>query len=304
MVGSVVAVLLPVVVLLGLGFVLRRRVVQDGAFWSGTEKLCYNVLLPALFVHGFATADLSGLPVRELVWVLVAATAVVASLVVLLRPVLSVDGAGFTSVFQGSIRFNNYIGITIAAGLFGARGVALAAVCNMIVIPTVNLLCVLVFAGFGGARPRVRDTLREIGTNPLILGCLGGLALRLLGGMPPVIGPVLEALGRASMPLGLLCVGGALQLQGARRWTVPIVVSSLMKFVALPAATILVAASVGLAAPVLAVAVLFQALPTASSSYILSRRLGGDAPMMAAIITAQTALGMVAVPLVLATLQL
>lgn len=54
----------------------------------------------------------------------------------------------------------------------------------------------------------------------------------------------------------------------------------------------------------LAVAVLFQALPTASSSYILSRRLGGDAPMMAAIITAQTALGMVAVPLVLAALQL
>jgi len=43
---------------------------------------------------------------------------------------------------------------------------------------------------------------------------------------------------------------------------------------------------------------LFQALPTASSSYILARQLGGDAPLMAGIIAGQTLLAVIALPLV------
>ncbi|MET9871546.1 AEC family transporter, partial [Streptomyces sp. NPDC006386] len=50
----------------------------------------------------------------------------------------------------------------------------------------------------------------------------------------------------------------------------------------------------------LIIAVLFQALPTATSSYILSRQLGGDAPLMAGITATQTLLGIAAVPIVVA----
>jgi hypothetical protein len=40
-------------------------------------------------------------------------------------------------------------------------------------------------------------------------------------------------------------------------------------------------------------------MPTASSAYILARQLGGDAPMMAAIITGQTLLSAITIPLML-----
>ena len=50
------------------------------------------------------------------------------------------------------------------------------------------------------------------------------------------------------------------------------------------------------------VAVLFNGLPTATSAYILARQLGGDATLMASLITAQTLLAMLTLPLVLAPL--
>jgi predicted permease len=43
----------------------------------------------------------------------------------------------------------------------------------------------------------------------------------------------------------------------------------------------------------------FAAVPTATSAYILARQMGGDAELMAAIITAQTLLSMLTLPVVL-----
>ena len=102
------------------------------------------------------------------------------------------------------------------------------------------------------------------------------------------------------MPLGLLCIGAALRFGAARSWTAPILTSSSAKFALMPAATFLAAQLFGLGSHALIIAVLFQALPTASSSYILARQLGGDAPLMAGITATQTLLGTAAVPLVMA----
>ena len=77
-------------------------------------------------------------------------------------------------------------------------------------------------------------------------------------------------------------------------------VSSAAKFVLLPALTALACLGFGVGGVPAEVAVLFAALPTASSSYIMSRQLGGDAPLMAGITTLQTLLAALTLPLTLA----
>lgn len=231
---------------------------------------------------------------------LVLSTLVVAALVVALRPLMGLGGSAFTSVFQGSIRFNNYVGVTAAAGLFGPQGIALAAVCNAAIVPTVNVLCVLVLARHGSARLSGAGILRQIAANPLIVGSLAGILAQALGlTLPPGIEPALRTLGAASLPLGLLCVGAALDFREVRRWTGPIASSSAMKFLAMPLATLAFAMLFGLEGPALTTALLFQTLPTASSAYIMARQLGGDAPLMAGITALQTVLALVAIPVVL-----
>ncbi|MFJ4815009.1 AEC family transporter [Streptomyces sp. NPDC088801] len=304
MIALTVKALVPIVLLIALGYALRRSMITDEGFWSAAERLGYRVLLPALFLHSLATADTDDLPAGALAGTLIVATVAVAALVIACKPLMRLDGDAFTSVFQGSIRFNNYIGVTIAAGLFGAKGVAFAAVCNAVIVPTVNVLCVLVFARFGTARLHFAGIVKQLATNPLILACAGGVLLHTLGlRLPPGIEPALQALGAASMPLGLLCIGAALRFGTARSWMAPILTSSSAKFALMPAATYLAAQLFGLGSHALIVAVLFQALPTASSSYIMARQLGGDAPLMAGITATQTLLGTAAVPVAVALVQ-
>lgn len=297
---AVLLALIPIVLLISLGAALRHRRFVADAFWPQAERLGYFVLLPCLFFDGLVTAHLDTIPVGGLALTLILSTVLVGALVVALRPLIRIDGPAFTSVFQGSVRFNNYVGVTLAAGLFGAQGIALAAVCNAAIVPTVNILCVLVFARYGTQRLGLAAIARQLVTNPLVVSSLGGVAFQMLGiGLPPGLEPAMRALGAASLPLGLLCVGAALDFGTAKQWVGPVAISSVMKFLAMPAATVLAAALVALRGPALTTALLFQVLPTASSAYILARQLGGDAPLMAGITATQTVLALAVIPLVL-----
>ena len=166
--------LLPIILLIALGTFLRLRGFLADGFWPGAERLSYYILLPSLFLHGLATANLDGVPVLGMVGVLMLSTLAGAVLLVLYQGAMNHDGADFTSVFQGGIRFNNYIGATLAAGIYGSAGIVLAAVANAAIVPLVNLLCVLVFARFSARHSSPATVLRAIFANPLIVGCAGG----------------------------------------------------------------------------------------------------------------------------------
>ena len=304
MTGAVILALAPIALLIGLGQGMRRVGFLADAFWPQAERLSYYVLLPALFLHSLATAQLGGVPVASFAAALLSSTLAGAAVLAAARPLLGVSGPAFTSVFQGGVRFNSYVGVTAAAGLFGAQGVALAAVATAAMVPVVNVLCVLVFARFGAAgRLTVPAAAGQVARNPLVLSCLGGVGLQAAGlGLPPGIEPLLRALGQASLPLALLCVGAALDFGAARGWLRPVLAASAVKFVLMPLAAALACAAFGLHGPVAATALLVHAMPTASSSYILARQLGGDAPLMAGIVAVQTVLAAVAIPLALAAL--
>ncbi|KVR61062.1 AEC family transporter [Burkholderia ubonensis] len=303
MIGAVLLALAPVALLVALGHGLKRSGFVGDAFWPSAERLCYYVLLPALFAHGLASARLQSLAVMPLALALVGSTVAVAATLLMIRPFVRVDGAGFTSVFQGAVRFNNYVGASLAAGLFGAQGIALAAVCVAAIVPTVNLMCVLVFARYGSTRLGIVALVRQIVSNPLVVACAIGIAMQASGAtFPPAIEPAVRALGAASMPLGLLCVGAALTFDAARAWVQPVCVASAFKFVAMPLLTLVAGRALGLGDAALTVALLFQALPTSSASYLMARQLGGDAPLMAGITAFQTLFATIAMPAVLTTL--
>ncbi|KVU96481.1 AEC family transporter [Burkholderia ubonensis] len=303
MIGAVLLALAPVALLVALGHGLKRSGFVGDAFWPSAERLCYYVLLPALFAHGLASARLQSLAVMPLALALVGSTVAAAAALLLIRPFVRVDGAGFTSVFQGAVRFNNYVGASLAAGLFGAQGIALAAVCVAAIVPTVNLMCVLVFARYGSTRLGIAALVRQIVSNPLVVACAIGIAMQASGAtFPPAIEPAVRALGAASMPLGLLCVGAALTFDAARAWVQPVCVASAFKFVAMPLLTLVAGRVLGLGDAALTVALLFQALPTSSASYLMARQLGGDAPLMAGITAFQTLFATIAMPAVLTTL--
>src|SRR5690606_34122560 len=148
-----------------------------------------------------------------------------------------------------------------------------------------------------GERRSVAGLLLPILKNPLILACLGGVAANLLGiGLPGGSDRLLGLLAAASLPLGLLCVGAALRPQELSGEKAALAWTCALRLLARPALALLVARLLHLPALESSVLVLFFALPTAPTSYVLTRQLGGDGHLMAGIITLQTLLAAASLP--------
>ncbi|HCO54776.1 MAG TPA: transporter [Pelagibacterium sp.] len=300
MLALIFSALLPIALIITLGHLLRRFGFLGEGFWPQAERLAYFVLLPLLFAHGLYRADLSDAPI-ELIAAGLVGPAVLGTLVLLAANRLTrFDGPILTSVVQGGIRFNNYVGVTAAVGLLGVSGAALAAVANAILVPTVNIVCSLVFARYGSRQPSAVSVIKSIALNPLILGCVAGIVLRLTGiVLPAGIEGFMQAMGQAALPIGLLCVGAALNWEALGRGIRPALVATAARFLLIPAMTVAICLAVGLTGPAALVVLLIQCLPTASSAYVMARQLGGDAPLMAGIIAFQTVLGVLTVPITL-----
>ena len=172
-------------------------------------------------------------------------------------------------------------------------------------IVLINLLCVFVLIIYGkAARKGITPYLREVAGNPLVLGCAIGWFLSLSGiGLPGITEDILEIVGRAALPLGLLAVGAALKPEAVPGHAGSITISSIVQFGLKPASAVLLISSVGLSGVSAAVVLVALMTPTAPSAYILARQLGGDAETMASIITFQTLLAFLVMPLI-ATLAL
>jgi predicted permease len=210
------------------------------------------------------------------------------------------DAAGFTSLYQGSVRFNVYVGLAASATLYGSLGLAVGAVVMAIMIPLLNLCCVLVFSVFTHKTGNISSSFLAITKNPLIISSLLGLLLNQTGvGFPVVLEPVADLLSRMALPLGLLSVGAGLSFRVLVKSGKEIGWASFIKLGLMPIVAFALCAVLALDVESAEIIWLYAALPTATSSYILARQLGGDAPMMAAIITGQTLISMISIPVVL-----
>jgi hypothetical protein len=300
--SPVILAILPIFGLILIGFVLYRLDFPGVGFWPVSERLTYYVLFPAMLVSGLSGRqfDASSL---GLSLTLVGAVCLMGAFLVFTRSMFRLEGPVFTSVFQGAIRPNTYVGLSAAAGLLGPDWMALSAVALLTLIPLVNVLCVLVLSRHGKHGGGLGRVGLELVKNPLILACVVGMALSVLKlPLPGVLLDLLTILGKAALPLGLLAVGAGLRFHGLGASTLPVALASLAHLVALPLAAYGCARLLGASGPAVTTALIYTAIPVSVSAFILARQMGGDHEVMALIITAQTVLSALTMPLILALL--
>ena len=216
--AATLAALAPVFLLILFGHLMKRGGFPGDGFWIPAERLTYYVLFPALLVGNLARAPLADVSLGPFALALVASWSAVALALLLLGRWLTMDGPGFTSVVQGGIRFNTYVGLAAAEALFGTAGLTLAAVVIAVLVPLVNVLCVGVLNRHGSAgMPGWGAVLRGLASNPLILACLLGILLNASAvGLPWGSGEVLDIIARAALPLGLFIVVTGVSGSGKR----------------------------------------------------------------------------------------
>lgn len=298
----ILATISPIFILLMLGYLAKRIGFLPSDFWPYLEKSSYYVLLPALLILNLSQAQIHWSETGRLILGIIVVPILAGLVSWPFNAFLSLNAADYTSFFQGVVRFNTYIGLAMST-VFPAPAPTLGALVLAVMIPVVNILCVLVFALFVQKQLKLGALVKSLTTNPLLVACVVGMILNILPWkLPVIVIDVFKQLGQMALPAGLLAVGAGLNLAALKGLHAPFFWSAALKLLTVPLLALGVAFVLGLEATSSAILVIFAALPTAPSAYILARQLGGNAELMAGMITGQTLLALVTLPLVLSFL--
>lgn len=298
---AILSSFVPVFLVIGLGFALRRRGFPGEEVWAPLDQLNYYVLFPALLLDTLATANFGGFDIWPMAAALAAGQLLMVVLIIAGRRAYKMNGPEFSSVFQGAIRWNSFIALASIASMFGKPGLTLAAVAVAVLVPISNILSVTILTRYAlGHSASPVAIARLLAKNPLILSCALGIFLNATGiGLPGPLAVTAKIIGDASLTLGLLAVGGGLRIGHVFEAKWAVLYTSLLKLILMPALMMGFCLIFGVDGLPRLVVLICAAVPGATSSYVLARQLGGDMELMASLITGGTVLAVLTMPLML-----
>jgi len=279
----------------------RTRVVGEEV-WSAIEHICFYLLLPFLIIRTLSRANLGNVPVLDFMLVLVLAILGMSILLIvvfnLLRERYPSAGPSFTSLFQGATRFHGFVALAIIGPLYGDAGVALAALALAVMVPLLNTTSVIVLSVYGSNDDSTdfSQVARRVVKNPLIVACVMGLVFNWVG-IPDVLFSTIEIIGNGGLGLALLAVGAGLRVDQAIQNKLLIASGVLIRLIGMPLLVIFMSRLTGLEGLPRTVAIIAGAVPTASSSYVMARKMGGNAALMSNILTFQVIIAFITLPM-------
>lgn len=282
------SVTLPSILLLGLGYFLRRSGQIDERFCDQASTLVFRYSLPALMffsIYGNHVDFGSQLT-------LISAGAV-ASLILFLgaewigaRVQLPARDKG---VFvQGVYRANTMIaGLAFIANAYGPEGVAVGAVYGGAMTLLYNVLAVLTLSAnaTGSRRLQPRYFARQLLTNPLILGIVAALLAKAVAlPVSPLLVQTGGYLAAIALPLALICAGATLNVQSLLSVSDVALWASAGRLIAAPLVAIVVGWAFGLQGLNMGVLFMMMATPVAAASYVMAKAMGANEVAAANII--------------------
>ncbi|OGB19857.1 MAG: transporter [Burkholderiales bacterium RIFCSPLOWO2_12_67_14] len=285
------------------GYLVCRFTALNRKVWEQVESLVYFFLFPVLLFHSIVKSPLDLSAASSLMGAGLALGVSGIALAYSLPhwPWLGqrIDVRLHAASAQVGFRFNSFIALALAEKLAGPPGLLMIAVLIGVCVPLFNVGAVWPMARHAG-----KGFARELVRNPLIIGTASGLIANLLGfSMPVWLEPTVNRIGQASLALGLMAAGAGMQfgsLAAAKTLGAGVLA---VKHLGMPLLAFGLARLFRLDPTQTTVLLMFSAVPTASSCYVLAARMGYNGPYVAGLVTLSTLLGMVSLPLALGLLN-
>ena len=290
-----VNVILPVFIIVILGFILGRTKFIGESFIEPAEKIVFKIALPVmLFLEVAGAEKLSGGDFDLILYCICSVTLVF--LAVSLAAIIFVKKEHRGSFVQGSCRSNfAVLGIPLAISMFGdAGGTAIALVMPFVII-MFNAYSVIILSIFSkgekkaGVKETVKRLFANIVTNPLIIAVV--LAIPFLYfeiQLPTFADKSLKYISAMTTPLSLICLGANFKLSEMKGRIGVSLIATTLKLVILPAVTVTVAALLGFRNEALGTIFILFGAPSAVSSYIMAKNMKNDSDLAAQILLFST----------------
>lgn len=291
-------VIVPIFLLIMLGYGLTRLKVWDAHFLKIANNVCFKCLLPVLLFYNVATANIFEVFNGKLIVYCCLCACGLCGLLFLIVPLFIKDKKRRGVMIQGTFRSNFLLfGVPLGLSIGGETGAVLAAVVASFYVPVINMLSVISLYAFSDAEGKsIKSALLGIVKNPLVIGGVSGLVFSLIRNsigfeLPVMLNDTLFNIKSAATPMAFLILGGDLKFASMLRNVKVSIFSVLGKIVLIPAVMLVISALVfGFDQLEMAILVAVFATPNAVSSYAMARNYEADHELAGEIITLGTLL--------------
>jgi hypothetical protein len=285
--------LFPIFVLLLLGWLLKKRGLTDTVFLKTADRLIYYFFFPIMLFWKIGGASFeNGIDWDFCLAALCALLTmfVISALVIKLFGIANFQAGSFS---QSCYRFNTYIGVAVILNSLGAEGVKYFGILIGFAIPLINVFAVTTLIWYSGQeidfRRRLSITGMALISNPLILGCLAGIAYSgLIGWFPVFIDNSLSLISMVSLPLALISIGGSLTFAGVRGNLGLSFLAAGLKLLVLPIIGWMFLYMFNVTGIPFKVGLIFFALPASTAIYVLSSQMNSDTNLASSAIVLST----------------
>jgi malate permease and related proteins len=289
---DIINIVLPVFLVIGLGYLLQRIRLIDQPFLLQTNRLVFYVCLPLLLFYKIGQADfvsnfnLTLVIGSILVIVLVFVAAYVWGLVCKYPP--AVRGSFTQAAFRCNLA---YMGLAIVFNAYGDEGLTRAGILMGFLVPVLNLFAILALTLPHRQHNRSEPSiwLRQLALNPLIIASFAGILWSFLKlPLPLVLDRGLKIATGMTLPLALLAIGGSFSLARLKGDLYQALTATGFKTVLMPLMAALLLFLLGVRGMDLGIGILFAGAPSATANFIMAQQLKGDAELAGSTVMLST----------------
>lgn len=295
-------VIVPIFLLIILGYILTRIKLWDEHFLKIANNLCFKCLLPVLLFYNVASANIMEVFNGKLILYVCLCACVLCGILFLIVPIFVKDNKRRGVMIQGTFRSNFLLfGVPLGLSIGGVQGSVLAAVVASFYVPVINMLSVISLYVFSNSKNKnLKSAIVGIIKNPLIIGGVSGLLFSLLRNyigfeIPTMLDTTLSNIKSIATPFAFLILGGDLKFGNMLKNVKFSALSVLGKIVIIPAIMITLSAMLGFNQLEMAILIAVFATPNAVSSYAMARNYEADHELAGEIITLGTLLSIVTI---------
>lgn len=288
---------MPFLIYISFGYGVRMSGLVDEAFMNKLNKLIFRAFFPILMFNNLYKVEPGFTLDGRLVAVGVGSVLLLELILVFLVPKF-VKGNPQRGVVIQAIYRSNFVlfAIPLTTSLFGETGSVLASMMVAIVIPIYNVTAVIILELFHGGKSDIRVLVKNVCTNPLILGALVGFIFFMLQiKLPACIDETAAQFADLTTPLALFVLGGTLHFSAVRGNLKYLVPSLTVKMVFLPAVITALATAMGFGNLERFVLFTMYATPVATASYSMTQNMGGDGELAGQFVVISTAVSIVTI---------